>query len=59
MPQAVTIRSLPRAFELAKGMRAQGLKWGEGARALGRQATGDVLRGQMDQALVSYRHVPG
>jgi hypothetical protein len=50
-PQAVTIRSLPRAFELVKGMQAQGLEWGEGYRALGRQAIGDVLRGQMDQAI--------
>jgi transposase-like protein len=51
MPQAVTIRSLPRAFELVKGMQAQGLEWGEGYRPLGRQAIVDVLRGQMDQAL--------
>ena len=32
MPQAVTISSLPRAFELVKGMQAQGLEWGEGYR---------------------------
>lgn len=51
MPQAVTIGSLPRAFELVKGMQAQGLEWGEGYRPLGRQAIGDVLRGQMDQAI--------
>ena len=51
MPQAVTIRSLPRAFELVKGMQAQGLEWGEGYRALGRQAIGDVVRGQMDRAI--------
>ena len=51
MPQAVTIRSLPRAFELVKGMQAQGLEWGEGYRALGRQAIGDVLRGQMDRVI--------
>jgi hypothetical protein len=38
MPQAVTIRSLPRAFELVKGMQAQGLEWGEGYRSLGRDA---------------------
>ncbi len=36
MPQAVTITSLPRAFELVKGMQAQGLEWGEGYRGLGR-----------------------
>ena len=51
MPQAVTIRSLPRAFELVKGMQGHGLEWGEGYRPLGRQAIGDVLRGQMDQAI--------
>jgi putative transposase len=51
MPQAVTIGSLPRAFELVKGMQAQGLEWGEGYRPLGRQAIADVLRGQMDQAI--------
>jgi len=51
MPQAVTIRSLPGAFELVKGMQAQGLEWGEGYRPLGRQAIADVLRGQMDQAI--------
>jgi len=36
---------------LVKGMQAQGLEWGEGYRALGRQAIGDVLRGQMDRAI--------
>ena len=51
MSQAVTIRSLPRALELVKGMQAQGLEWGEGYRPLGRQAIADVLRGQMDQAI--------
>src|SRR5207302_991801 len=47
MPQTVTIRSLPRAFELVKGMQAQGLEWGEGYRALGRQAIAEILQGQM------------
>jgi putative transposase len=51
MPQAVTIRSLPRAFELVKGMQAQGLEWGEGYRGLGRDAIGAILRGQMDRAI--------
>jgi hypothetical protein len=27
MPQSVTIRSLPRAFELVNRMQAQGLEW--------------------------------
>ena len=43
MPQAVTIRSLPRAFALGKGMQAHGLEWGESYRPLGRQAIADVL----------------
>jgi putative transposase len=51
MPQAVTIRSLPRAFELVKGMQAQGLDWGEGYRALGRDAIAAILQGQMGQAV--------
>ena len=51
MPQAVTIRSLPRAFEVVKGMQAQGLEWGEGYRALGRDAIAAILQGQMAQAI--------
>jgi putative transposase len=51
MPQAVTIGSLPRAFELVKGMQAQGLEWGESYRPLGRRAIAELLRGQMDQAI--------
>jgi putative transposase len=47
MPQAVTIASLPRAFELVKGMQAQGLEWGESYRALGRRAIAEILAGQM------------
>ncbi|HVH77126.1 MAG TPA: IS256 family transposase [Stellaceae bacterium] len=51
MPQAVTIASLPRAFELVKGMQAQGLEWGESYRPLGRRAIAAVLAGQMGQAI--------
>lgn len=51
MPQAVTIASLPRAFELVKGMQAQGLEWGESYRPLGRQAIAAVLAGQMAQSI--------
>jgi putative transposase len=47
MPQAVTIASLPRAFELVKGMQGQGLEWGESYRALGRRAIAEILAGQM------------
>ena len=51
MPQAVTIRSLPRAFEFVKGMQAQGLEWGDGYRSLGREAIAAILQGQMAQAV--------
>ncbi len=29
MPQAATIKSLPRAFRMMKAMQAQGIEWGE------------------------------
>ena len=51
MPQSVTIRSLPRGFELVKGMQAQGLEWGEDYRALGRAALAAIVRGQMEQSI--------
>ncbi len=51
MPQAVTIASLPRAFDLVKGMQAQGLEWGESYRALGRRAIAEILAGQMRGAI--------
>jgi putative transposase len=51
MPQAVTIRSLPRAFELVKGMQAQGLEWGEGYRGLAREALAGILASQMRQSI--------
>jgi putative transposase len=51
MPQAVTIASLPRAFDLVKGMQGQGLEWGEGYRGLGRQAIAAILAGQMGHAI--------
>ena len=36
MPQqAVTIGSLPMAFEVVKAMQADALEWGEGYRPLG------------------------
>jgi len=51
MPQAVTIRSLPKAFEFVKAMRADGLERGEGYRGLGRDAIAGILQGQMAQAI--------
>ena len=29
MPQAATIKSLPRAFRMLKAMQVQGIEWGE------------------------------
>jgi hypothetical protein len=42
--RAVTITSLPMAFEVVKAMQAEGLEWSEGFRALGRQALGHGMR---------------
>src|SRR6201988_506532 len=47
MPQrAATIESLPMAFEFVKAMRDDELEWGEGYRALGRQAWAKVIKEQ-------------
>jgi hypothetical protein len=44
MPQALTIRSLARAFELVKGMQAaHGLEWGEDYSKLSRDAIAAIL----------------
>lgn len=51
MPQAVTIRSLPRAFEMIKVMRDQGYEWGEDYRRSGRQALAEVLAEHMGEAI--------
>ena len=52
MPQqAVTITSLPQAFEVVKEMQAEGLEWGEGYRPLGRQALVDIIEGRMAEAV--------
>lgn len=54
MPQAVTIRSLPVAFEVMKGMQAQGLEWGEGYRPLARAAVIDLLEGRMAETIEDH-----
>ena len=52
MPQqAVTITSLPQAFEVVKEMQADGLDWGEGYRPLGRQALVEIIEGRMAEAV--------
>jgi transposase-like protein len=47
MSRAMTIRSLPRAFDVVKAMQADGLEWGEGYRSLGRDAIAGILQEQM------------
>ena len=54
MPLAVTVRSLPRAFELVKGMQGHGLEWGESYRSLGRDAIAAILRDQMTSAIEDH-----
>jgi putative transposase len=52
MPQrAVTIKSLPAAFEVVKAMQGQGLDWGEGYRALGRKALAEIIETEMAAAV--------
>ena len=52
MPQrAVTIKSLPAAFEVLKAMQADGLDWGEGYRPLGRQALAEIIETEMAAAI--------
>lgn len=51
MPQAVTIRSLPAALELMKGMQAQGVEWGSDYRPFARQAVKAVLEERMASAI--------
>ena len=47
MPQATTIKSLPRAFRMMKAMQVQGIEWGEDYRHAARAALKDVLQGRM------------
>ncbi len=47
MPQAATIKGLPRAFRMMKAMQAQGIEWGEDYRRAGGVALKDVLEGRM------------
>ncbi len=47
MPQAATIKSLPRAFRMMKAMQAQGIEWGEDYRRAGAAALKDVLEVRM------------
>ncbi len=47
MPQAATIKSLPRAFRMMKAMQAQGIEWGEDYRGAAAGALKEVLEGRM------------
>ncbi|MCH9020010.1 MAG: hypothetical protein IIA73_06565 [Proteobacteria bacterium] len=47
MPQAATIKSLPRAFRMMKAMQAQGIEWGEDYRRADAEALKEVLEGRM------------
>ncbi len=49
--RAATIESLPRAFELVKAMRADGVDWGEGYRPLARQAIAEMIEREMAAAV--------
>jgi putative transposase len=55
MPQrTATIESLAVAFEVMKGMQAQGLDWGEGYRPLGRQALAAIIEARMGAAVEAW-----
>jgi hypothetical protein len=51
MPQAVTMGSLPEAFEFVKGMQAQGPAWARATGVPRREAITAILQGQMAQAV--------
>ena len=49
MPQAATIKSLPRAFRMMKAMQAQGVEWGEDYRG----AAGAALKGILEDRMAA------
>jgi putative transposase len=51
MPQAATIKSLPRAFRMMKAMQAEGIEWGVDYRHGARDALQTILEQEMDAAL--------
>jgi hypothetical protein len=51
MPQTVTIKSLPVAFEMLKAMQAEGVEWGEDYRAGSRHALAELLEGRMGETI--------
>jgi hypothetical protein len=55
MPQAATIKSLPRAFQMMKAMQADGVEWGEDYRQAAAAALQDILHGRMASSILSRR----
>src|SRR5215207_2395979 len=51
MPQAATIKSLPRAFRMMEAMQAEGVEWGEDYRHATADALKTILSGRMDAAI--------
>jgi len=51
MPQAATIKSIPRALRMMKAMRADEIEWGEDYRGAAADALKGVLAGRMDAAV--------
>lgn len=51
MPQAATIESLPRAFQMMKAMQADGVEWGEDYRQAAAAALQDILHGRMASSI--------
>ena len=58
MPQAVTIRSLPRALAMIKAMQDQGYELREDYRQCGREALVEILEEQMQLLSVGVNVVP-
>jgi transposase-like protein len=51
MPQAATIKSLPRAFRMMEAMQAEEVEWGEDYRRAAAEALKAILSGRMDAAI--------
>ena len=51
MPQAATIKSLPRAFRMMEAMQVEGVEWGEDYRLAAADALKTILSGRMDAAI--------
>ena len=51
MPQAATIKSLPRAFRMMKAMQGDGAEWNEDYRHAAADALKTILSGRMETAI--------